>query len=112
MAAVVIPTLSAPTTSRMQVSIHIQTEVIAPEIARKRANGWLLDNVGNLLRAETPELILDKSLIWRADVVLTSPAHGVLGYVGRLEIDALTGEVLADTETGETLIAHAQNLTH
>jgi hypothetical protein len=112
MAEVIIPIKSPGTMPRMQVSVHVQTEVIAPEIARKHANVWLLDNVGNLLRAETPELILGEQLTWRMDVVLTSPSLGTVGRVGRLEVDAATGEVLADTTAADSLTAYVQNLGH
>ena len=44
--------------TKMQVSVHIDTEVLDPEVARRKANVWLLMNVGNLLRADDPELIL------------------------------------------------------
>ena len=93
----VSPTEEAP---RLQVSVHVQAEVLSAEVVRRRANVWLLENVGNLLRAEAPELVLGQKLIWRVDVVLTSPTRGWIGRIGRLEMDANTGEVLAD----ETLI--------
>lgn len=111
MAEVVIPVIAPGAAPRLQVSVHVQTEVIAPEVARKRANVWLLDNAGNLLRAETPVLVLGEQLFWRMDVVLTSPSLGTIGRVGRLEIDAVTGEVLADTTLADTLIADANNLS-
>jgi hypothetical protein len=83
-------------TDRLQVSVHIQAEVISTEAARRQANFWLLENIGNLLRAESLELVLGDRLVWRADIVLTSPQRGRLGVVGRLEIDATTGEILAN----------------
>ena len=37
------------TEARMQVTVHIDTEVLNPEVARRKANVWLLETVGNLL---------------------------------------------------------------
>ena len=33
--------------ARMQVKVHVDTEVMDPELARRRANVWLLETVGN-----------------------------------------------------------------
>ncbi len=93
----------------MHVSVHIQAEVLSAEAARRRANVWLLENVGNLLRAESPELVLDEQLIWRVDIVLTSPAQGEVGLVGRLELDATTGKSISrrDLSSGDDPPCHA-----
>lgn len=98
-------------TDRLQVSVHIQAEIWSAEAARRQANFWLLENVGNLLRAESPELVLGDRLVWRADIVLTSPRRGRIGAVGRLEIDATTGEVLANDKLAEEIIPLAYDLT-
>ena len=105
--------MSVPQTDkadRLQISVHIQAEVLAAEAARREANFWLLENIGNLLRAETPELVLGERLVWRVDIVLTSPSQGRVGVVGRLEIDATTGEVLADETVAEEIIPRAHAL--
>jgi hypothetical protein len=91
---------------RLQISVHVQAEVLSAEVARRRANVWLLENIGNLLRAEAPELVLGDRLVWRVDVMLTSPSRGRAGVIGRLEIDATSGEILA-----EELLPRAQALT-
>ena len=82
--------------SKLQITVHIQAEVLSAEVARRHANRWLLENVGNLLRAESPELIVSDRLTWRVEVALTSPTKGRVGWVGRLFLDATTGQVLAD----------------
>jgi hypothetical protein len=99
---------SAP---RLQISVHVQTDVVAPEIARRRASVWLLENVGNLLRAEVPELVLGERLIWRVDVALTNPEVGQVGPVGRIELDAVTGDLLTATDAAEELITNTYALT-
>lgn len=111
MTQIVIPVPRTSDTPRMQVNIHIQAEILSAETARRRANVWLLENVGNLLRAESPELVLGDQLMWRFDVVLTSPSRGWVGAVGRLEVDATTGEILADETLAQEFIPRAQALT-
>lgn len=95
---------------RLQVRVHIQAEVLSAEAARREANYWLLENIGNLLRADNPELVLGDQLVWRIDIVLTSPTRGLVGVVSRLEIDATTGEVLADETLAEELAPRARAL--
>jgi hypothetical protein len=106
-----MPVTEEPSTPRMQVNIHVLAEVIAPEVARRRANVWLLEQVGNLLQAETPELLVGERLLWRTDVRLTTPHRGVVGRVGRLTLDALTGEVLVEPETIAELQEYAGALS-
>ncbi len=108
----VSPSNTVPPAKSMQINIHLQAEVVSPEVVRRQANVWLLENVGNLLRAEAPELVAGKRLTWRVDVVLTSPTRGTIGRVGRLEIDASTGDVLTSTTLTQEIIAHAQALAN
>jgi hypothetical protein len=103
--------MSVPHTNkvdRLQINIHLQAEIISAEAARREVNFWLLENIGNLLRAENPELVVGDRLVWRLDIVLTSPTRGRVGPVGRVEIEATTGEVLAD----ETLVKELSPRAH
>lgn len=93
----------------MQVVVNVQAEVIDPEIARRQANRWLLDNAGNLLAATTPELILGEHLQWRFEVVLSlpdlaRPGQGFTQRVGHMTVDAINGEV----QTTPDLVAELQ----
>jgi hypothetical protein len=111
MTQIVIPVPPTSDTPRLQLNIHIQAEILSAEVVLRQANVWLLENVGNLLRAELPELVLGDQLIWRLDIVLTSPTRGSVGSVGRLEVDATTGEILADETLAQEFIPRAQALT-
>lgn len=95
---------------KMRIAVHIDAEVLHPETARRKANVWLLMYAGNLLGAEDPELILKDRLIWRMDVVLTSPIRGYIGSVGRLCVDATSGEVLASDVLPKELQQNANML--
>ncbi len=111
MAQIVMPITQIDKIDRLQVNVHIQAEVLSAEIARRRANVWLLENTGNLLRAETPELVLGDRLLWRVNIALTSPARGWIGYVGRLELDATSGDVLANETLAQEILPLAEALT-
>ncbi len=110
MTQLVIPVSHTGDAPRLQISVHIQAEVLSAEAARQQANAWLLENAGNLLRAESPELVLGDQLVWRVDVALTSPTQGRVGCVGQLEMDAATGDVLADEVLAQEIIARARAL--
>jgi hypothetical protein len=45
-----------------KVAVHIDTEVLHPEVARRKANAWLLLYAGHLLRADNPELIWEDGM--------------------------------------------------
>jgi hypothetical protein len=90
---------------KLHIAVHIEAEVLDPEVARRKANVWLLMNAGHLLRADYPELILDKSLVWRYTVVLTSPRGGDVGKIGQIHVQAATGEVIAPESLSDELLA-------
>jgi hypothetical protein len=101
---------------RVQVMVNVQAEVLDPEVARRKANVWLLENVGNLLGATTPELILGERLFWRYDVDLglpnlAQPGSGALYRIGQILLDAVTGEIQNADALAEELQVHAASLS-
>ena len=81
----------------LKIAVHIDTEVLNPKVARRKANVWLMLYVGHLLRADNPELLWENGeLRWRYDILLTQPSYGVVGKVATLCVHAITGEVMAD----------------
>ena len=99
----------------MQVIVHIQAQVLGPKVARRRANIWLAMNAGHLLMAENPELVLGESLQWRFDIVLSVPRQDKPGSVtrdaiGRILLDARSGEILNQASLVTELNAHAAAL--
>jgi hypothetical protein len=77
-------------------SIDLQIPV-SPETARRRANGYLGLNVGILLGADEPVLVLSQPPVWRLKVNLHLPHMGKVGQVGIIEVNALTGQVVPIT---------------
>ncbi len=99
MTQMVIPLNETDANAPLRVDVHVEAEVLGSEVARRKANVWLLINAGNLLGAENPRLCVEERLLWEVDVVLTWPTRGCMGTVGQLRLDAKTGEVLADEWT-------------
>ncbi len=98
-----IPLNETDANAPLRVDVHVQAEVLGSEVARRKANVWLLINAGNLLGAENPRLCLAERLLWKVDVVLTWPTRGCMGKVGELQLDAKTGEVFADEATAQAI---------
>ncbi len=88
----------------LQVSVHLQTTVLAPDAAQHKANVWLSMNAGHLLLAENPELVLNDLLQWRFDVMRSlrrrdQPEAATHTFVGRMHMDAVTGAVIEPADT-------------
>src|SRR5689334_12452387 len=61
--------------------------------ARRKANGWLISYVGNMLMADDASLInLEGQLLWHMRAYITSLAHDPIGPIGNVFINAMTGE--------------------
>ena len=88
--------------ARLHVAVHIQADVLAQDVAERKANRWLFMNAGNQVRAEHPQLILDAQLLWRFNVCLTlpdlqNPGLGTVDIIVKLDLDAITGEAVVST---------------
>lgn len=87
-----------------------ESALMDPHIARRKANGWLVSNVGSVL-AQQPELGQENGrLLWRFKAFLATKGQPLRGPVGFVEIDAYTGEILADEKTAQTIIANATDI--
>lgn len=102
-------------TDRMQVNVYIKADVMAPAMALRKANAWLSMHAGHLLVAENPELVLREPLQWRFDVVYSRPNRQKPGivqraYLGRMHMDAISGEVTEQEQLIKELTANADAL--
>jgi hypothetical protein len=81
--------------------------------ARKKATGWLVDHVGNLLMADDGLLIQKENLwIWRFNAYMTSLTHPPRGPIGQVEVDAETGKILNDQSTIASMYERGQHYLH
>lgn len=65
----------------------------------------MLSKVGTGVGADEPTLIVTgERVVWRVPLFLVLPGLGRLGAVGMIDVDAQTGEVLADHAALERII--------
>lgn len=96
-------------TLNVQIAIEATVHVDA-KTARKRATAWLASEVGNMLMAGTPQLVIAEQTVWRLPVLLTSSVSGIVGEVGTVNVDAATGEPAVNDELKNQILAHVQQL--
>jgi hypothetical protein len=78
---------------KIELSVTAQVNVTA-QTAQRQVTKLLLDQVGNLLYGERPNLVAGERLLWRVPIWLALPTTGPLGQVGSLDVDTETGEIL------------------
>ncbi|NCO33975.1 MAG: hypothetical protein AUJ92_13745 [Armatimonadetes bacterium CG2_30_59_28] len=98
--------VSIPKPAELSVKLEFRSEVnITPFAAKQRVDDYLLNEVGNLLHADEPELFMDaEGIFWRTPVAYSVPSRGRLGTVGVLLVDVQTGRIhRSETESQEML---------
>lgn len=104
---VTVSELAPPTGSRLIIQVAVSADFnISAEVARQRANRFLIMNLGDQLCAGAPELVISEQLSWRVPVHLALSRGGYLGKVGDLRVDAQTGDL--EIETPQTLAQLAE----
>lgn len=99
---VTISDLTPPAGSRVIFQVAVSADFnVSAEVARQRANRFLIMNLGDQLYAGTPELVIGEQLSWRVPVHLALSRGGYLGKIGDLRIDAQTGDL--EVEAPQTL---------
>jgi hypothetical protein len=98
--------------NRLRFKLAIDAEIMPANLARRQANKWLLKNAGNLLHADSPELQwTPESIVWQFDVLLGYPNQGIVGSVGKISVNAESGECQTPPNFIQQLNANAKVLT-
>jgi hypothetical protein len=85
--------------------------VVDKEAARRKANGWLIDHVGNMVMAGQGILTdIDGKSVWRFEAFVTGSTHAPLGPIGQVLIDATSGDILSNQHTAQAMIEHGRHL--
>jgi hypothetical protein len=108
-------TLKGPVVTGQQLDITVTVRAhieVDAETAQRKVTGWLVSEVGNLLICDTPALVIGNRAVWRVPVLLTSPSRGVIGVVGSVDVDAQSGEILADADLGRQILKDAHQVAH
>jgi hypothetical protein len=91
------------------LTVHVAVEAtvnVDAKTARRQATTWLASEVGNMLVAGTPQLFIGRQAVWRVPVLLTSSTVGIVGDVGVIDIDTITGQLLTTDQTRDGLLAN------
>lgn len=89
--------LTMPEPVTLDINIRVSGQILVGSLAaRQKVNRFVISQIGNLLCAGEPELVVDQQLRWRVPVVLTMPGKGELGRVGEINVDVQTGALDAD----------------
>ena len=78
------------------VEVHFMGEIkVSPAEARRRAAGFLGTEVSMMILAKEPTLVVGERPFWQSPACLYLPELGEVATVGSVDVDALTGEVIA-----------------
>jgi hypothetical protein len=72
---------------------------ITAHAAKRKANGWLVGYVGNMLMADQGALVDvgnpgNPEWVWRFEVFITSLTHEPSGPIGTIDVDATNGAIV------------------
>jgi len=104
-----LPQLKA---AHVDITVHVSARLNVTQVAaRRQVNVFVLNEIGTGLGSGTPRLIAQGDrLCWRVPVILALPPKGRIGQVGEIDIDAQTGEILADDQLIRDITDHAERL--
>jgi hypothetical protein len=85
----------------------LENPLFDPYLARQKANGWLVSRVGSVI-AQQPQLQQKNgNLIWRFKAFLAAKGLPLRGPVGFVDVDAYSGEILANEQMAQTIMMNA-----
>ena len=85
--------------------------LVDENVARRKANTWLGEHVGNMLAADEGRLVeVGGRSLWRFGAYVTGRGHPPWGPIGHVDVDAYQGELLPDENQVEKLTINAQAL--
>lgn len=92
--------------------VYVTIQPVMDELtACKKANKWLRWNIGQAGTKKQGELLeVDSHLVWRFEVFITNVGVPPIGPIGRIDLEAVTGEVLAPDQTVTDLMEKGHEL--
>src|SRR5262245_40962168 len=96
-----------------ELNVQISVEAIGnvdAKRARRNVTAWLASEVGNMLIAGEPRLVISQITVWRLPVLLTSSEKGIVGEVGFVDVDASSGESKISDELRTQILANVDRL--
>lgn len=109
-----------PQTGHLEVNIQLSANFnYSAEVSRRLVGRFVADEIGYLLRADMPTLVLAEKICWRVPIILALPHTGPIGTVGTIDVDVETGQrlitpnqILQITTHAETLATHYSTPAH
>ncbi len=84
---------------------------ITPFTARQKVSGYVGYHISHLMGGGEPSLVLSKGhLVWRVPIIFTRPHEGVLGVVGKIDVDARTGRMTIPHNLAAQVEANAEQI--
>lgn len=90
----------------------IPSPVLDEQTACRKANVWLMMNIGQVGTKKHGEFTLtDKGPIWRFEAYISNAGTQPFGPIGLVEVDADTGHILNPSQIKTNLLAQIDQLT-
>jgi hypothetical protein len=97
--------------NELNVQILVEAVVnVDGKHTRRRATAWLASDVGNMLIAGDPRLVISRITVWRLPVLLTSSEKGIVGEVGFVDVDASSGELVFSDDLHTQILNNVNRL--
>lgn len=90
-------------------AVHAHVEINA-RAAKRKATIWLVSEVGNMLMAGNPVLVIGENAVWRMPVLLSSSLTGFVGQVGTVDVDSQSGLLLVNDALAEQILQNVANI--
>jgi hypothetical protein len=91
---------------------HYWGEIIDEDAARRKANRWLVEYVGNMMMADQAHLSQSGGrTVWRFGAYITAPSHPPVGPIGYVDVEAATGSILTDLTQAQEMLTYGQPVT-
>ena len=105
----IVPQLAS---AQVSISVNVTATLnITAYTAKRKVNVLVLHRVGTGLFGDEPSLVVTgKSIVWRVPVIVSTASRGRLGQVGQVDVDAQTGEVMADDTLLKAIGDNAERL--
>ncbi len=100
------------TSAQVNISVNVTATLnITAYTAKRKVNVLMLRRVGTGLFGDEPSLVVtSKSVVWRVPVFVSTTSRGRLGQVGQVDVDAQTGEMMADDTLLQAIGDNAERL--
>ena len=83
---------------------------VSAQDARKLVQRWLLLHVSHMMGADEPVLEIGEQAMWRVPVHLSTPSAGIVGQIGEVALNAVSGQIQQVEQSKVDLAQRAEKL--